>query len=149
MTGQTDSHYRVLEKLGGGMGVVYKAEDTKLGRPVAIKFLPQELMRDRQAIGNLSDYEGPKPALRIVAPNPNTSGILEFAPDGRSLAYPILENAGGNIWVQPLDGTKGRAIANFTSGRIYEVHWSPDGRRLVVARGHSDSDVVVLRESSQ
>ncbi len=74
-------------------------------------------------------------------------GGLQFTPDGKNVAYPIQEKGVDNIWIQPLDGSPGHQITNFTSEQITSFHWSPDGKSLGVLRNHSESDVVLLQES--
>jgi eukaryotic-like serine/threonine-protein kinase len=77
-----------------------------------------------------------------------SSGGVNFTPDGKAVAYPIRENGVDNLWVQPLDGSRGRQITSFDSEQILNFRWSPDGRSLCILRGHTDSDVVLIRESS-
>jgi serine/threonine protein kinase len=73
-------------------------------------------------------------------------GLVRFSGDGKAVVYPTRENGVDNLWLQPLDGSNGRQITNFTSERIYDFHWSFDGKQLALVRGHTDSDVVLIRD---
>ena len=71
--------------------------------------------------------------------------LPRFTPDGKAVVYPIRENGVDNLWQQPLDGSPGKQITSFKSERIMDFHWSFDGKQLAIVRGHTDSDVVLLR----
>jgi Tol biopolymer transport system component len=87
----------------------------------------------------------PDPRLATGGGNGFTNA-MSFTPDGKSVAHIVRDQGVDNIFVQPLDGSPGHQITNFTSQHISEFRWSPDGKTLAVARAQKTSDVVLLRE---
>ena len=84
---------------------------------------------------------------RLLDVDPRISTAAQFTSDGNAIAYGIRQNGVDNLWVQPLNGSRGRQITNFDREEVLSFHWSPDGHNLGILRGHTDSDVVLLQES--
>ncbi len=90
---------------------------------------------------------GPQPLRRMLDPDPRVAAGLQFTPDGKAVVYPIHENGTDNLWLQPLDGSRGRQITNFGSDAISSFRFSPDGKTIGILRSHTESDVVLLRDA--
>lgn len=86
------------------------------------------------------------PPLKVLnAPGDVYSdGAPLWSGNGKSVEYILTQNGSSNIWEQSLDGSQPRQLTRFSSGRIFDFSWSPDGKRLVLCRGEVSSDVVLL-----
>ena len=95
---------------------------------------------------SLDASQGPR--RRLLDPDPRMSGGPVFTPDGKDVVYAISENGVDNLWLQPLNGSRGHQITNFPSDGISMLEFSPDGKTLGVMRYHMDADAVLLRDTT-
>lgn len=78
---------------------------------------------------------------------PAARNAIHFTPDGKAVALLIEDQGVDNIWVQPLDGSRGREITHFHSENIHDFRWSLDGKHLAVIRFHSTGDAILLHDT--
>jgi serine/threonine protein kinase/Tol biopolymer transport system component len=84
---------------------------------------------------------------KIIDPRGDIAAPIAITPDGKAVAYNVVENGVGSVWAQQLDGSPGHRLTNFTSDQIRTFQFSPDGKMLAVVRMHVVSDVVLLRDT--
>ena len=77
------------------------------------------------------------------------SGPFRFTADGKGFVYTVHEKGVDNLWIQPLDSSPYRQLTHFTSERIAQFAFSPDGSQIAFERGHTESDAVLLRDTSR
>jgi Tol biopolymer transport system component len=101
----------------------------------------QQYSPPRVAIAVIPATGGP-PAKEFTLPG--FSEMLRWSPDGHSLHYLLTNDGVTNLWEQPLNGEKARQVTHFNAGRIFDFTWTRDAKHLLMARGASTTDVVVI-----
>jgi serine/threonine-protein kinase len=143
MIGKTISHYRILEKLGeGGMGVVYKAEDTKLKRTVALKFLPPELTRDAEAKARF--IQEAQAASALDHPNICTIYEIDETSEGRlfiCMAHYEGETLKERVQRGPLDAREAVRIAMQIGQGLAKAH-----SQGIVHRDIKPANIVITKD---
>jgi Tol biopolymer transport system component len=110
--------------------VVKATEDNPITHIVLVKLNPSQ-----------------EPQRSMLDADPRISGSAFFTPDSKNVVYPINESGVDNLWLHPLDGSRGHQITSFPLDRISWFGFSPDGKILGVMRGHTDSDAVLVRDT--
>src|SRR5258708_6925274 len=132
-------------------------DDKKLAAFLARVEVAHGVFGNQIALVNLE--EGAKPMVRFIGVEPSFNFVFHalgpqlnrafhFTPDGKALALAVEEKGVDNIWIQPLDGSKGRKLTNFESEQMFDFRWSPNGSSLGVLRNHAESDVILLHDTS-
>ncbi|MGA7920014.1 MAG: protein kinase [Candidatus Acidiferrales bacterium] len=114
--------------------------------PVIVTKVDPKTQLDVHALALVDVAANTEDSIRYFPSQPTITLPLHFTPDGKGVAYRVVDNGTDNIWVQPLDGSPDHALTKFTTDHIRDFAWSPDGKSLAVVRDHTVSDVVLLRE---
>jgi len=114
--------------------------------PVVVTKVDPKTQADVHALALVDVVANTADSIRYFPSHPTITFPLQFTPDGKGVAYRVVDNGTDNVWVQPLDGSPDHALTKFTTDHIRNFAWSPDGKTLAVVRDHTVSDVVLLRE---
>ncbi|MFT3744544.1 MAG: winged helix-turn-helix domain-containing protein [Pyrinomonadaceae bacterium] len=114
------------------------------GKLVAYRYLDSTFERSRWSIGVVSIEGGPQ-LMRFDLPNTMAERFVRFTPDGRSIAFPNIENGTADIWIQPLNSGRSRRLTRSDSPNIQSFDWSKDGKSLATIRTTVTRDAVMLK----
>jgi eukaryotic-like serine/threonine-protein kinase len=89
--------------------------------------------------------DGVAPVKRFKIPQDTGTLHWQWSPDGKSMQYIVMKDGASNIWEQPLAAGQSRQLTKFTSGQIFDFNWSLDGKHLLLSRGETTTDGVLLR----